>query len=100
MSDAVTEWKYPYFTEFEIRVLYPDIIYVEPGDEVAEGVVVRDFDELGPNPKIFRVEDGEIIQLIPVRITNEDGVHTDVWSASISFTDSDDEDSLDEDEQE
>lgn len=86
MTDTTPVWKYPYFSEFEIKILYPDLPYLSPGDQVTDGVVVRDFDELGPQPRIFRIEDEEIVQLLPVRITDEDGtVTTDIWSANISF---------------
>lgn len=86
MSDIAPAWKYPYFSEFEIKILYPDIPYILPGEEISEGVVVREFDELGPQPKIFRIENEEVIQLLPVRITESDGtIKNEIWSATISF---------------
>jgi hypothetical protein len=78
-------WRYPCFSEFEIRVLFPDITYLHPGEEVSDGVVVRDFDELGLRPRIFRIENDDIIQLLPVEITKDGITSNDIWSATISF---------------
>lgn len=80
------DWKYPYFSEFEFDILFPNTPYVEPGDELFDGIVVRDFEVLGHQPKIFRLDGDSIIQLIPVSIIKEDGtIEHDVWSATISY---------------
>lgn len=91
MSNDDTRWKTPLFTEHEIRVLCPRTPILEPGDQITTGVVVREFQELGPNPKLFGADvDGTVFQLVPVRITNEDGtIQTDVWRAVIEFEDAD-----------
>lgn len=88
VKDYPKHWKYPYFSEFEFEVLCPDIPYLEPGDELYEGIFIDDFEVFGLQPKIFRFEGPEILQLLPVIITKDDGTEeSDVWTATIARLD-------------
>lgn len=92
------EWTYPYFSEFEFMNLCPDMPYAEPGDALFDNVIVRDFEEaLGPRPKIFKFEEDDVLQLLPVEIVADDGsVEHDLWIVTISDAEFVDEDELED----
>lgn len=87
MDDDISSATVMLFTEFQFCAFYPDVFYIQPGDEITTGIVVRDFDDLGEDAKIFgfNLFSHEIRQLVPVRITDSSGeICDDVWQATIS----------------